>query len=280
MTGKNQDAEFRHLDTVAYLQSLTKEEAAKQPPLVRESGGIITQCGRGGSEVRCREVAADELSGPGASGTEALFAAAKAEFGRLLPKLKAELAGGGVPDPVPSRHRSARDCSVAARRPMRSCSRRSTPRFRPRAAGHAEGGRNSTAGSRRRFIRVNAKVVSGSKPLFFEVIVISGVFPERAKSCRRLIPAPDAGISAFAAVFRGFGAGSAVGRLAACGFPGNAPLRRPVFVVPASSAHARGCAEAARSCGCSVRGWTGRPPARIRPGHAAGPGPARGAPGC
>ena len=98
MTGKNQDAEFRHPDTVAYLQSLTKEEAEKQPPLVRESGGVITQYWREGGRVRCREVAADELSGPGASETEALLAAAEAEFGRLLPKLKAELAGGGVPD--------------------------------------------------------------------------------------------------------------------------------------------------------------------------------------
>ena len=98
MTGKNQDAEFRHPDTVAYLQSLTKEEAAKHPPIVRERGGAVTQYWREGGRVRCREVAADELFGPGASGTEALLAGAEAEFGRLLPKLKAELAGGGVPD--------------------------------------------------------------------------------------------------------------------------------------------------------------------------------------
>ena len=98
MTGKNQDAEFRHPDTVAYLQSLTKEEAAKHPPIVRERGGVVTQYWREGGRVRCREVAADELSGPGASGTEALLAGAEAEFGRLLPKLEAELAGGGVPD--------------------------------------------------------------------------------------------------------------------------------------------------------------------------------------
>ena len=145
MTGKNQDAEFRHPDTVACLQSLTKEEAAKQPPLVRESGGIITQYWREGGRVRCREVDADELSGPDASETEALLAA-EAEFGRLLPQLKAELAGGGVPGPAPSRHRFTKDCSAAGRRLMRPCSRRSTPSFRPRAAGHAEGGRNGTAG--------------------------------------------------------------------------------------------------------------------------------------
>ena len=163
MTIKKQDSEFRHPDTVAYLQSLTKEEAAKQPPLVRESGGIITQYWREGGRVRCREVDADELSGPGASETEALLAAAEAEFGRLLPKLKAELAGGGVPDPAPSRHRFAQDCSAAGRRPMRPCSRRSTPSFRPRAAGHAEGGRNGTAGSRRRSIRASGCSASGGR---------------------------------------------------------------------------------------------------------------------
>ena len=104
MTIKKQDSEFRHPDTAACLQSLTKEEAAKHPPIVRESGGAVTQCWREGGRVRCREVDADELSGPGASGTEALLAGAEAEFGRLLPKLKAALAGGGIPDPAPSRH--------------------------------------------------------------------------------------------------------------------------------------------------------------------------------
>ena len=68
MTIKKQDSEFRHPDTVACLQSLTEEEAEKQPPLVRESGGAVMQYWRDGSEVRCREVAADELSGSGASG--------------------------------------------------------------------------------------------------------------------------------------------------------------------------------------------------------------------
>ena len=42
-----------------------------------------------------------------------------------------------------------------SRRPMRLCSRHSTPSFRPRAAGHAAGGRNCTAGSRRRSIRAS-----------------------------------------------------------------------------------------------------------------------------
>ena len=98
MAVKKQEPEFRHPEAVAFLQSLTEAEAAKHPPLVRESGGTVTQYWREGGRVRCREVDADELSGPGASETEALLAAAEAEFGRLLPKLKAELAGGGVPD--------------------------------------------------------------------------------------------------------------------------------------------------------------------------------------
>ena len=43
--------------------------------------------------------------------------------------------------------------------------------------------------------------------------------------------------------------GSAFGRLAACGIPGKAPLRRRVFVVPAPSAPSRGFAGAARPGG-------------------------------
>ena len=41
MTGKKQ--EFRHPDTVACLQGLTDEAAAKHSPIVRESSGIVTQ---------------------------------------------------------------------------------------------------------------------------------------------------------------------------------------------------------------------------------------------
>ena len=75
MTGKNQDAEFRHPDMAAYLQSLTKEEAAKQPSFVRESGGITTQQWREGDRVRRREVEADELPGAQATEVEILLAA-------------------------------------------------------------------------------------------------------------------------------------------------------------------------------------------------------------
>ena len=98
MASKRQDAEFRHPDTVAYLQGLTDEEAAKHSPIVRERDGVLTQYWRVGRRVRCREV---EASGDPASGTGALdvlMRSAASEFGRSLPLLAAELRGGGVPD--------------------------------------------------------------------------------------------------------------------------------------------------------------------------------------
>ena len=77
MTGRNRDAEFRGPDAAAYLQSLTKEAAAKQPSLVRKSGGIITQQWREGDRVRCRDVEADELLGAQAPEVDVLLAAAE-----------------------------------------------------------------------------------------------------------------------------------------------------------------------------------------------------------
>ena len=84
-----QDTEFRHPDTAACLRGLTDEEAAKQPPLVREQDGVAWHYWREGGRVCCREAA---------SGTEALHAAVEAEFGRSLHRLEAELRGGRVPD--------------------------------------------------------------------------------------------------------------------------------------------------------------------------------------
>ena len=95
MTIKRRDPEFLHPDTVAQLQGLTDEEAAKQPPLIRERDGVFMQQRRIGRRVRCREV---EASGVPALETGALHAAAEAEFGRLLPLLTAGFPGGGVPD--------------------------------------------------------------------------------------------------------------------------------------------------------------------------------------
>ena len=91
MTGKNQV--FRHPEAAAFLRSLAAAEAAKHPPLVREHDGVITQYWRDGGEVRCREVEAGEEPE-----MEALLAAVESEFGRSLPRLRAELRGDGVPD--------------------------------------------------------------------------------------------------------------------------------------------------------------------------------------
>ena len=98
MAGKNQEQEFRHPEAVAYLHSLTAEEAAKHPPLVRMHRGVVTHYWRDGGEVRCREVPAEELPGGRAPEMDVLLAAAEAEFGRLLPRLKAALRGDGVSD--------------------------------------------------------------------------------------------------------------------------------------------------------------------------------------
>ena len=103
------------LPEACVLQSLTEADSAKHTPLVRKYDGVAAQYWHDGGRVRCCEFQVDEPTGVRTSETEELLAA-EAEFGRLLPKLKAELAGGGVPDPVPSRHRSARDCSAAGRR--------------------------------------------------------------------------------------------------------------------------------------------------------------------
>ena len=98
MTGKTQDAGFRHPEAAAQLQSLTDEEAKTHPSLVRKSGGVVTRQRRKGGEVRCREVGSGEASAGRSSGMEALLAAAESEFGGLLPRLEAELCVGWVPD--------------------------------------------------------------------------------------------------------------------------------------------------------------------------------------
>ena len=98
-----QDTEFRHPDTAAYLRGLTDEEAAKQPPLVREQDGVAWHYWREGGRVCCREAA---------SGTEALHASVESEFGRSLHRLEAELRGGRVPD-LDAIETSLRDRSLA-----------------------------------------------------------------------------------------------------------------------------------------------------------------------
>ena len=93
-----QDPEFRHPEAVAFLRSLTDEQAAKQPPLVLEHDGVAARYWREGGRVRCREVEASVGPSSGTGALHAFMRAVEAEFGRSLPRLEAELRGGGVPD--------------------------------------------------------------------------------------------------------------------------------------------------------------------------------------
>ncbi len=93
-----QDTEFRHPAAVAFLRSLTDEQAAKQPPLVLEQDGVAARYWREGGRVRCREVEASVGSSSGTGALAAFMRAVEAEFGRSLPRLEAELRNGGVPD--------------------------------------------------------------------------------------------------------------------------------------------------------------------------------------
>ena len=103
------------------MRSLTDEEAAKHPPVVREAGGVFTEYWREGGRVRCREVG--EPSRAGAPEMGALLAAAEAAFGRSLPRMRAELRGGRVPD-LDALETTVRDGMLApGRGATRPCSR-------------------------------------------------------------------------------------------------------------------------------------------------------------
>ena len=154
MAGKTKDREFRHPDVAAYLRGLTGE-AAKRSLVIREPDGVCTEYWREGGRVRCREVGAGEASGGPAPELRALLAAAEAAFGRSLPRMKAEPGGGRVPDPAPSRRRSATACWIPGRGAARPFWRRSTPSFRPRPARAAAGRWSGTAGSGRRSWRAS-----------------------------------------------------------------------------------------------------------------------------
>ena len=79
-----QDLEFRHPEAVAFLRSLTDEQAAKQPPLVLEQDGVAARYWREGGRVRCREVEASVRDGLLGCGT-ALYAALLEALGGELP---------------------------------------------------------------------------------------------------------------------------------------------------------------------------------------------------
>ena len=89
MSGKAQDTEFRHPEAVAFLESLTDEQAAKQPPLSLEQDGVVTRQRREGGRVRCREFETDGGSGVRSFEMGALHAVVEAEFSRSLPLLEA-----------------------------------------------------------------------------------------------------------------------------------------------------------------------------------------------
>ena len=96
MAEKIRDAEFRHPELAAFLQGLTDEQAAAPGPLSVERDGVASQYWREDGRVHCREVEA--ASGGPSSEMEALHAEIAAAFGRSLPRMRAELRGGGVPD--------------------------------------------------------------------------------------------------------------------------------------------------------------------------------------
>ena len=102
MAGKTKDREFRQPKVAAYLQGLTDKEAAKRSLVVREADGGFAGYWREGGRVRCREVGA-----------------AEAAFDGSLPRMRAKLRGGRVPDLdalVPDRdERKARMEKVKAR---------------------------------------------------------------------------------------------------------------------------------------------------------------------
>ena len=98
MAEKIRDAEFRHPELAAFFQGLTDEQAAAPGPLSVERGGVASQYWREGGRVHCREFEAAAASGGPSSEMEALHASVAAAFGRSLPRMRAELRGGGVPD--------------------------------------------------------------------------------------------------------------------------------------------------------------------------------------
>ena len=75
---------------------------------------------------------------------------------------------------------------------------------------------------------------------------------------RRPFPALEAASSSSASVFRDFGAGSAVVRLPAVRFPGEASFRRRIFAAASACAPFR--AGSVRADGCRGRRPRGRPP--------------------
>ena len=89
MTIKRQDSELRHPEAVAFLQGLTDEQAAKQPPLSLEHDGVVTRYWRDSGRVHCDEFPASE-----AGALDVLMRVVESELGRSLPLLAAQLQSG------------------------------------------------------------------------------------------------------------------------------------------------------------------------------------------
>ncbi len=114
MTRDEGNRAHRHPDAVAYLESLTEDEAAVHPPVVRRHGEGFTRYWLEGDEVRSRDIGRDglPLAGlrPDGGPLPALLAAVSAEFGPRLPRLASDLASG-VPD-LDGVERALRDASL------------------------------------------------------------------------------------------------------------------------------------------------------------------------
>ena len=135
------------MEAVAFLESLTDGQAAKQPPLTLEQDGVVTRYWREGGRVRCREFETDGGSGVRSFEMEALHARRSSAV--RFRCLRRSSGPAGFRIWTRSRRRSASGRSASERR--RICWRRATPRFRLRPARvAAAGGWSGTAGPGRR----------------------------------------------------------------------------------------------------------------------------------
>ncbi len=105
MAGKTKDPEFRHPNTVAHMRSLTDEEAAEHPPVIRKAGGVHAEYWREGGRVRCREVGAGEASGGPAPSCPDCGRSMERQ-GRIGKTLPARLGQAGIK----RRHFRCREC--------------------------------------------------------------------------------------------------------------------------------------------------------------------------
>lgn len=109
MAGKGKDAEAAHPETVRYLESLSPEAAAEHAPVVRRHTGGFTRYWVEDGSVRSCETG--DPGRPVEAGLDPLLKRMRSEFGRLLPRAAADLAGE-APD-LDAIERSIRDGALA-----------------------------------------------------------------------------------------------------------------------------------------------------------------------